>query len=94
MGALAGQLTGLQNHPLAVIHKTEWMPSWQQEFLDAVSMLEAQIKKLDEATSSLLNLLGLTLTNSDPQHVASARNQKHHWFASCAANLPPLPRVN
>ncbi|CAJ0727686.1 hypothetical protein R77592_01408 [Ralstonia mannitolilytica] len=59
MGALAGQLTGLQNHPLAAIHKTEWTPSWQQEFLDAVSMLEAQIKKLDEATSSLLNLLGL-----------------------------------
>lgn len=59
MGALAGQLTGLQNHPLAVVHKTEWMPSWQQEFLDAVSAFEAQIKKLDEATSNLLNQLGL-----------------------------------
>ncbi|AMP38245.1 DUF3320 domain-containing protein [Ralstonia solanacearum] len=59
MGVLAGQLTGLQNHPLAAIHKTEWMPTWQQEFLDAVSMLEARIKKLDEATSNLLNLLDL-----------------------------------
>jgi very-short-patch-repair endonuclease len=59
MGALAGQLAGLQNHPLAVIRKTEWMPSWQQEFLDAVSALETHIKKLDEATSNLLNQLGL-----------------------------------
>ncbi|WP_434660728.1 DUF3320 domain-containing protein [Paraburkholderia sp. A3BS-1L] len=59
MGALAGQLTGLQNHPLAVVHKTDWMPSWQQEFLAEVSAFEAQIKKLDEAASNLLNQLGL-----------------------------------
>ncbi|MCG1053468.1 DUF3320 domain-containing protein [Mycetohabitans sp. B5] len=59
MGALAGQLTGLQNHPLAAVHKTEWMVSWQQEFLDAVSAFEAQIKKLDKAASNLLDQLGL-----------------------------------
>jgi very-short-patch-repair endonuclease len=59
MGALAGQLSGLQKHPLAVICKTEWTPSWQQEFLDAVSAFETQIKKLDEAASSLMNQLGL-----------------------------------
>jgi very-short-patch-repair endonuclease len=59
MGALAGQLTGLQNHPLAVIHKTEWMPSWQQEFLEAVSTFESQIKKLNEIASNLLSQLGL-----------------------------------
>ncbi|MEI7298546.1 DUF3320 domain-containing protein [Paraburkholderia tropica] len=59
MGALASQLTGLQNHPLAVVHKTEWTPSWQQEFLDATSVLEAQIRKLDEAASNLLGKLGL-----------------------------------
>jgi very-short-patch-repair endonuclease len=59
MGALAGQLTGLQNHPLAVVNKTEWMPSWQQEFLDAASVLESHIKKLDDAASNLLSQLGI-----------------------------------
>lgn len=59
MGALASQLSGLQNHPLAVVHKTEWTPSWQQAFLDTISEFEAQIKKLDEAASNLLNQLGL-----------------------------------
>jgi very-short-patch-repair endonuclease len=59
MGALASQLSGLQNHPLAVVHRTEWTPSWQHEFFDAISKFEAQIKKLDEAASNLLNQLGL-----------------------------------
>ncbi|VVE56268.1 DNA helicase [Pandoraea capi] len=59
MGALASQLSGLQNHPLAVVERTEWTPSWQQEFLDAISKFETQIKKLDEAASNLLNQLSL-----------------------------------
>jgi hypothetical protein len=59
MGALAGQLSGLQNHPLAVIRKTEWTPSWQQELLDAVSTFEAQVRKLDAAALNLMNQLGL-----------------------------------
>ncbi|MGR9580507.1 DUF3320 domain-containing protein [Pandoraea sputorum] len=59
MGALASQLSSLQNHPLAVVQRTEWTPSWQQEFLDAISKFETQIKKLDEAASNLLNQLSL-----------------------------------
>ncbi|WP_144111325.1 DUF3320 domain-containing protein [Paraburkholderia sp. BCC1886] len=59
MGALAGQLSGLQNHPLAGIQKTEWTPSWQQQFLDAVAALESHIRKLAESASSLLSQLGL-----------------------------------
>lgn len=59
MGALAGQLTGLQDHPLAAVNKTEWMPSWQQEFLNAVLVLESRIKNLDDAASNLLNQLGI-----------------------------------
>jgi len=59
MGALATQLSGLQNHPLAVIRKAEWSPSWQQELLDAVSALETLVKRLNEIVSNVVRQLGL-----------------------------------
>ncbi|CAN5480190.1 DUF4011 domain-containing protein [soil metagenome] len=58
MAALAGALQTLQGHPLALIGRTDWSPSWQDELLGAASALDAAIQSLQEKTPALGSLTG------------------------------------
>lgn len=59
MAALAGQLTGLSNHPLARIARRDWTPSWEQALLQAAASLEAKASALQDAAARFFGLLGL-----------------------------------
>lgn len=59
MAALASQLTGLVAHPLSAIIKANWSPGWQQELLDAASVLSRSASQLQDTVAPTLRLFGL-----------------------------------
>ncbi|TWI67730.1 AAA domain-containing protein [Pseudoduganella lurida] len=58
IGALAGQLTALDHHPLGLIRVSAWTPSWQQDLLDGAALLHDRAGALDAAAVRPLSLLG------------------------------------
>ena len=71
MASLAGALTSLENHPLALIGQTAWSPSWQDELGGVAQSLETAIRSLQEKSSALEPLLGQPATGLSLQALAA-----------------------
>ncbi|MGI4848206.1 MAG: DUF3320 domain-containing protein [Janthinobacterium lividum] len=59
MAALASQLSAINHHPLALIGKTDWTPSWQQTFQDTAGALDQACETLQQAVGQASDHLGL-----------------------------------
>jgi very-short-patch-repair endonuclease len=57
--ALAGNITGLQGHPLGLIGMTEWSPTWGDNLLDAAQDLDKAVVQLRATAQGLEEVLGL-----------------------------------
>jgi very-short-patch-repair endonuclease len=55
--ALAGALTSLHGHPLTLIGKTDWTPSWADELTDACQALDLAANALREKSTAVGKLL-------------------------------------
>ncbi len=59
MAALAGQLSGLSGHPLHLVARADWTPTWQQQLLDGAAALADSAHGLQENAAALLAALGM-----------------------------------
>jgi len=59
IASLGSSLTRLQDHPLEIIGRTDWRPSWQTDLLQACTEVEAAIESLKAQASAITQLLGL-----------------------------------
>ena len=59
MAALAGQLSELQQHPLAAIGQTDWSHAWQQDLLTGADALTQAAQALQTAAAGAFDLFGL-----------------------------------
>lgn len=57
--ALAGAISGLEDHPLALIGKADWSPVWADELLTAVHSLEQAIEVFRDTGVALKNQIGI-----------------------------------
>jgi very-short-patch-repair endonuclease len=62
MAALASQLSDLRAHPLAVVRRGEWTPTWQQELLDSAQALASAAAALQSASADTVKLFGLEVS--------------------------------
>ncbi|EGF32826.1 DNA helicase [Oxalobacteraceae bacterium IMCC9480] len=58
MAALASQLSGLNAHPLSIINRPNWTPTWQQLLLDTAAELRAAAAKVQEISAPILGMFG------------------------------------
>ncbi len=57
--ALAGAISGLQDHPLALVHQTDWSPKWSDDLFTAVLALERAVEVFRGRSAALKSQLGL-----------------------------------
>lgn len=57
MAALAGQISEISGHPLEMIEKTAWTPTWQQDLLRASADLAAMVQETHDLVGPFLQLL-------------------------------------
>jgi hypothetical protein len=60
MSTLAGPLGSLSGHPLALIGRNDWSPSWQDSLLDAAATLDGAIRQLREKAGQVGKAVGLS----------------------------------
>lgn len=60
MSTLAGPLGSLSGHPLALIGRNDWSPSWQDSLLDAATTLDVAIRQLREKAGPVGKAVGLS----------------------------------
>lgn len=59
MAALASQLSGIDGHPLALLKRPDWSPTWQQTLLDTATHLAATATEVQTVSAPTLALFGL-----------------------------------
>ena len=59
MAALGAQISDMSAHPLAVIRKTSWTPTWQQTLLEEASEMSRLAHAVQVAAAPILNRIGL-----------------------------------
>jgi very-short-patch-repair endonuclease len=62
--ALAGAISGLQGHPLALIGKADWSPSWGDELLVAAQSLERAVVTVRDKAVVVGDLIGQQISGS------------------------------
>jgi very-short-patch-repair endonuclease len=60
MSTLAGALGPLSGHPLSLIGRNEWSPSWQDSLLDAATSVDATIRQLRDRSQLVGKAVGLS----------------------------------
>ncbi len=58
IAALAGEFPSLQNHPLMPVARSDWSPSWEDEFYQATTQLDLKAASLEEAGQALAKSCG------------------------------------
>ncbi|MBI1891354.1 MAG: DUF4011 domain-containing protein [Burkholderiales bacterium] len=60
--SVAGELSSVKGHPLALVGYTEWSNGWEDQFVTAVRKLNDAGARLQEASLTLESVLGLSLS--------------------------------
>lgn len=59
MSTLAGALGSINGHPLSLMGRNEWSPSWQDELLTTTTSIDAAIRLLREKAQAVGSTLGI-----------------------------------
>jgi very-short-patch-repair endonuclease len=62
LATLAGPLEPLRNHPLELIGRSDWSPTWQDELLASARALDHAIRSFREITTAVGKILGHPVT--------------------------------
>lgn len=59
MQSVGGELGTLGNHPLSLVHHTEWTNAWEERLITEVAALDAAAARVPEAAAAIAPALGM-----------------------------------